>query len=179
VVRHHASSRRGMELRWATAMICAAENRRWSTGGAAEPAASARRPCRLGKSPRPGGPRACAYPPVRRGRRADAGNRLWQENNSNTGFARVIVHALLAHLPDLPMGKRAARGAPLFFQMRGVDAENSEALLAETFAILDHPQFPAAFAPGSRAESGNRCDLPDLGAGASRERTNRLPRGDR
>ncbi len=83
-----------------------------------------------------------------------------------TRFSRgLIVHALLAHLPDLPMGERA-RVARRYLSMRGVDAEIQEALLAETFAILDHPQFAAAFAPGSRAEAAIVADLPDLGAGA-------------
>jgi ATP-dependent helicase/nuclease subunit A len=63
------------------------------------------------------------------------------------------------------MGERA-RVARRYLSMRGVDAEIQEALLAETFAILDHPQFAAAFAPGSRAEAAIVADLPDLGAGA-------------
>ncbi|HWE05496.1 MAG TPA: 3'-5' exonuclease, partial [Rhizomicrobium sp.] len=81
-------------------------------------------------------------------------------------FSRgLLVHALLAHLPDLPAGERASV-ARRHLSLRGVDAENQEALLAETFAILDHPQFGAAFAPGSRAEAAIVADLPDLGTGA-------------
>jgi len=75
------------------------------------------------------------------------------------------VHALLAHLPDLPMGERAG-AARRYLSLRGADAEFREALLVETFAILDHPQFAAAFAPRSRAETAIVADLPDLGAGA-------------
>ncbi len=36
----------------------------------------------------------------------------------------------------------------------------------ETLAVLNDPEFAAAFAPGSRAEIGLVADLPELGPGA-------------
>ncbi|HEX4158335.1 MAG TPA: double-strand break repair helicase AddA [Rhizomicrobium sp.] len=77
----------------------------------------------------------------------------------------LVVHALLAHLPDLPRGERgdAARN---YLSARGVDEEQGEKLIEETLAVLDHPDFAAAFAPGSRAEAAIIADLPEVGAGA-------------
>ena len=39
-------------------------------------------------------------------------------------------------------------------------------MIGETLAIIDQPDFAAAFAPGSRAEADIVADLPELGAGA-------------
>jgi len=72
-----------------------------------------------------------------------------------------VVHALLARLPDLPREKRRA-AALVYAKAQGFD----EALVDETLAVLDHPDFAAAFAPGSRAEAGFLAALPELGPGA-------------
>jgi ATP-dependent helicase/nuclease subunit A len=82
----------------------------------------------------------------------------------NKRFRRgLLVHALLAHLPDIaPEGRVYA--ARQFLRMR--KAEDAEALIAETLAVLSDPIFAAAFAPGSRAEIAIVADLTELGAGA-------------
>jgi ATP-dependent helicase/nuclease subunit A len=82
----------------------------------------------------------------------------------NKRFKRgLLVHALLAHLPDVAPEERAA-AARQFLRIR--KADGVDALIAETLAVLDDPMFAPAFAPGSRAEVAIVADLPELGSGA-------------
>ncbi len=64
-----------------------------------------------------------------------------------------IMHALLQHLPDLPLAARAqaARGY-LSRPGIGLDADEIEATLADLASVLEHPDLAPLFAPGSRAE---------------------------
>ena len=73
----------------------------------------------------------------------------------------LVVHALLARLPDVPPQDRA-RIALAFVQAKNMP--DPEALVAETLAVLDDPAFAAAFGPDSRAEAGLLAELPELGA---------------
>jgi ATP-dependent helicase/nuclease subunit A len=70
------------------------------------------------------------------------------------GFRRGrLVHRLLQLLPDLPAARR--RDAASHFLSRplhNLSLEQQDALLAETLAVLDHPDFAAVFGPGSQAE---------------------------
>jgi ATP-dependent helicase/nuclease subunit A len=77
----------------------------------------------------------------------------------------LLVHALLARLPDIAVRERA-RVALRFLAARQVAPEEAERLTFETLRVLDDPAFAAAFAPGSRAEVSLVADLPDLGPGA-------------
>jgi len=158
-------SPRRWELRWATAMISCARpemEHRW------------RRPnLRFPRAVLPDG--QIARPPEEHarlrlirpsegGRRADAEIAL--AGTSNTVFARAYRTRASGAFCRPPHGRTGARGRR-YLSMRGVDAEIQEsASWRRTFAILDHPQFAAAFAPGSRAEAAIVADLPDLGAGA-------------
>jgi ATP-dependent helicase/nuclease subunit A len=82
----------------------------------------------------------------------------------NKRFKRgLLVHALLAHLPDIAPEKREA-AARQFLGIR--KADDIGALIAETLAVLDNPTFAPAFGPGSRAEVAIVADLPELGPGA-------------
>lgn len=74
----------------------------------------------------------------------------------------LLVHAMLARLPDLPRDERSAV-ALRFLQARGVNGEDAEKLALQTLAVLEHPEFAAAFAPGSRAEVSLVADLPEIG----------------
>ncbi len=74
----------------------------------------------------------------------------------------LLVHALLAHLPDLPQSERL-RAAQRYLSARGLDEAAREKLIDETRAVLEHPDFAPAFAPGSRAEAAIVADLPELG----------------
>lgn len=64
-----------------------------------------------------------------------------------------LIHALLQHLPDLPEGARedAARGF-LARPGQGIDAASVAEIVAETQAILAHPDLKALFGPAGRAE---------------------------
>jgi ATP-dependent helicase/nuclease subunit A len=65
-----------------------------------------------------------------------------------------LVHALLQHLPDRPPETREA-AARAFLARRGQDLPEDEQreTLAEVMALLDSPDFAAAFGPGSLAEA--------------------------
>jgi ATP-dependent helicase/nuclease subunit A len=77
----------------------------------------------------------------------------------------LLVHALLAHLPELPQHERV-HAARSYLSARRLDDDTREALIEETLAVIDHPGFAAAFAPGSRAEVAIVADLPELGSSA-------------
>ncbi|HEX4304374.1 MAG TPA: double-strand break repair helicase AddA [Rhizomicrobium sp.] len=84
----------------------------------------------------------------------------------NKRFRRgLLVHALLANLPDIPPADRAAL-AHQFLRMQSIDEADADSLIAETLAVLDDPVFAAAFTPTSRAEIAIVADLPELGPGA-------------
>ena len=57
-------------------------------------------------------------------------------------------------------------------------AETPQALVAETLAVLDDPQFAAAFAPGSQAEAGLLADLPRTGRRRAHQWPHRPAGGD-
>jgi ATP-dependent helicase/nuclease subunit A len=84
----------------------------------------------------------------------------------NKRFRRgLLVHALLAHLPDLAPDARDGV-ARQFLRMQNIDGDDAESLVRETLAVLDDPVFAAAFIPTSRAEVAIVADLPELGPGA-------------
>ncbi len=97
----------------------------------------------------------------------------------NKRFRRgLLVHALLAHLPETAKHERAAL-ARQFLRLRNVPDDEAEALAQETLAVLDDPAFAAAFATGSRAEVAIVADLPELGHAARvNGRIDRLAVGD-
>jgi ATP-dependent helicase/nuclease subunit A len=70
----------------------------------------------------------------------------------------LVVHALLARLPEVASEKRRAI-ALAFVKAHGF--ADGDALVDETLAVLDDPAFAAAFAPGSRAEAGLLAELWD------------------
>ncbi|HET7083478.1 MAG TPA: double-strand break repair helicase AddA [Rhizomicrobium sp.] len=75
----------------------------------------------------------------------------------------LVVHALLARLPEIAPDKRRA-AALKYAQASGL--KNPQALVDESLAVLEHPAFAAAFAAGSQAEAGLLAELPELGSGA-------------
>jgi ATP-dependent helicase/nuclease subunit A len=82
----------------------------------------------------------------------------------NTRFRRgLVVHALLARLPEIAPDKRHAL-ALRYAKAQGV--KDAEALVREILAVLNDPAFADAFAPGSQAEAGLVAELPELGKGA-------------
>jgi ATP-dependent helicase/nuclease subunit A len=75
----------------------------------------------------------------------------------------LVVHALLARLPDIAPDKRRVI-ALKFVQASGL--KNAAALVDESLAVLDDSAFAAAFGPGSQAEAGLLAELPEFGSGA-------------
>jgi ATP-dependent helicase/nuclease subunit A len=65
----------------------------------------------------------------------------------------TLIHRLLQTLPDLA-GERREDAARRFLSspVHGLTDGEIEATLAETMAVIDHPEFSALFQPGSRAE---------------------------
>jgi len=84
---------------------------------------------------------------------------------NQTRFKRGnLIHALLARLPEIAPEKRR-EVALKYLRTRG-DAESAEEIAEETLRVLNDPLFAAAFAPGSRAETGLVAELPELGPDA-------------
>ena len=91
-------------------------------------------------------PEPATISPLARGNRFKRGN---------------VVHALLARLPDLPPGERKTV-ALAYASANGF----GQALVEEVLAVLDDPQFAAAFTPDSRAEVAFQAALPEFGDNA-------------
>jgi ATP-dependent helicase/nuclease subunit A len=87
-------------------------------------------------------------------RRADPAARSPLGAEEGLGLVRGrLVHRLLQSLPDVPPARRGAAARRfLALPVHGLAPEAREALLAETLAILAHPDFAPLFAPGSVAE---------------------------
>ncbi len=84
----------------------------------------------------------------------------------NRRFRRgLLVHALLAHLPEAAPDMRAAL-AREFLRAQSIPNTEAEALIGETLKVIEDPVFAAAFTPDSRAEIAIVADLPELGEGA-------------
>jgi ATP-dependent helicase/nuclease subunit A len=77
----------------------------------------------------------------------------------------LLVHALLAHLPQIKPSKRAAR-AQSYLTAQKFPRDEIADLIGEILAVLDDPVFAPAFAPHSRSEVAIIADLPELGPGA-------------
>jgi ATP-dependent helicase/nuclease subunit A len=77
----------------------------------------------------------------------------------------LLVHALLASLPDVAPEARAD-AALRFLLQRGVSEEDAHAAAKEVMAVLQNPDFAPLFAAGSRAEVTITAELPELGEGA-------------
>lgn len=76
-------------------------------------------------------------------------------DDGGVAFQRgLLVHRMLQTLPDVTPDARvrAAQGF-LGRPVHGLDEERIDALLEETFAVLDHPDHADLFGPGSRAEA--------------------------
>jgi ATP-dependent helicase/nuclease subunit A len=76
-----------------------------------------------------------------------------REAASNRFRRGKLVHALLQHLPDLPIANRgAAARSWLDRPGHGLAPGEADTLVAEILAILDHKELAPLFGPDSRAE---------------------------
>ncbi len=74
----------------------------------------------------------------------------------------LLVHALLAHLPEIEENERETR-ALAYLKREGIEQTDAKAIIAESFAVLRHPEFALLFTPLSRAEVGVTALLPEYG----------------
>jgi ATP-dependent helicase/nuclease subunit A len=82
-----------------------------------------------------------------------------------TRFARgLLVHAMLARLPDKPQSERRDL-AIRFLTARNMPMDEAVPLAESTVRLMEHPDFAAAFTENSRAEVALVADLPELGDG--------------
>ncbi len=80
-----------------------------------------------------------------------------------------LVHRLLQSLPEVdPSAREAAARRFLAGPAHGLDAAARADILAETMAVLDHPDFASLFAPGSRAEVPITGVIGEVGDGEPR-----------
>jgi ATP-dependent helicase/nuclease subunit A len=86
--------------------------------------------------------------------------------SENTRFRRgLLVHTLLARLPEVPATNRATL-AREFLRMQKLSADAAEDIIRKTLTVINDITFAAAFEPGSRAEVAIVADLPELGPNA-------------
>jgi ATP-dependent helicase/nuclease subunit A len=65
----------------------------------------------------------------------------------------LLIHRLLQSLPDVPeKSRRPAAEAFLARRVWSLTPETITAIISETLAVLNHPDFSALFGPGSKAE---------------------------
>jgi ATP-dependent helicase/nuclease subunit A len=65
----------------------------------------------------------------------------------------TITHALLQYLPELPSAERETAALAFVAQRAGMlTVRTRNSIVAETLAVLSHPEFARIFGPGSRAE---------------------------
>ncbi|NDC57968.1 MAG: hypothetical protein EBZ50_03875 [Alphaproteobacteria bacterium] len=85
----------------------------------------------------------------------------------------LLIHGLLERLPDIAPSERA-RLALRWLEPQGATGERAQALIAEALAVIDNPEFAAAFGPGSRAEAPIVGSGPGLPPGGVRGAVDRL-----
>lgn len=74
----------------------------------------------------------------------------------------LLLHALLAKLPDVPRDQRDTAG-DAWLARQGVTGPEAKSLLDEVHGVLDAPQFSALFRDDSRAEVAIAARFPELG----------------
>jgi ATP-dependent helicase/nuclease subunit A len=74
----------------------------------------------------------------------------------------LLIHSLLARLPNVTESEREGR-ALAFLKREGIEQDDAKAIVAESFAVLRHPEFAPLFTSSSRAEVGVTALLPECG----------------
>jgi ATP-dependent helicase/nuclease subunit A len=74
----------------------------------------------------------------------------------------LLVHALLAHLPEIAPEKREA-AALSYLTRQGLTPSDAESLIEETLTVMDDTVFAELFSQDSRAEIAVTAQLPELG----------------
>jgi ATP-dependent helicase/nuclease subunit A len=93
---------------------------------------------------------------------------------SGKGLGRgLLLHALLASLPDVPAAVRQKTGEALLGR-RGVVETEARTLVAEAMRVLNDPEFAPLFSDGSRSEVAVTARLPELGGAQLNGQIDRL-----
>jgi ATP-dependent helicase/nuclease subunit A len=114
------------------------------------------------------GPAAKEHEPARILRPSDAAGAeepalLSPLKDNGARFQRgLLVHALLAHLPEIAPETREAV-ALSYLTRRGLSEAEAAPLIGETLAVLRHSVFAPLFGEASRAEVAVAAQLPELG----------------
>ncbi len=77
----------------------------------------------------------------------------------------LLIHALLARLPDLA-SERRREAARRFLERHNINGPLAANMIEETMALLEHPDFAEVFSPNARGEVAIVADLPELGKDA-------------
>ncbi|MBU6371118.1 MAG: double-strand break repair helicase AddA [Alphaproteobacteria bacterium] len=135
-----------------------------------EPAVETPRPAWMDRPAPDEGVKARSAAPSQLGHSAVRLVRLDAERRFQRGR---LIHGLLERLPDAPALKRRAL-ARIWLGPQGATGADAEALIDEAMAVLEHPDFAAAFGPGSRAEAPIAGVAPGLPPGGVRGSVDRL-----
>jgi len=89
----------------------------------------------------------------------------------------IVIHTLLAKLPDLPRDQRGNSGLA-WLARQGFSTPEAKSLLDDAHRILDAPQFSALFGADSRAEVAITARFPELGNARISGQIDRLAIGE-
>ena len=119
-----------------------------------------RGPCRLDAARRAARNRAAAHYPPFRCRRSPANAAVLSPLEGARRFRRgQVAHTLLARLPELPPETRRAVAIALRARETGL----TKSWRTRALAVINHPDFAAAFGPDSQAEVAFQAALPQFG----------------
>lgn len=77
----------------------------------------------------------------------------------------IVIHRMLEMLPDHPADRRRALAAKMLGEYTDFEADERAAIADEVFTVLEHADFAAVFAKGSKAEVSLAGRVPRIGAG--------------
>ena len=98
-------------------------------------------------------------PPVEMGVRSPG-----ESSDPNVFRRGNLIHKLLEVLPEIAVERRRDTARKILSGYKDLPKGLSDQITEEVFAVLEHPDFAAIFAPGSRAEvslAGSAKGLPD------------------
>jgi len=77
----------------------------------------------------------------------------------------IVIHRMLEMLPDHPADRRRALAVKMLDEYPDFESGERAAIIGEVFAVLDHSDFAAVFADGSKAEVSLAGRVPTIGGG--------------
>lgn len=77
----------------------------------------------------------------------------------------IVIHRMLEMLPDNPVDRRRALAVQMLDEYPDFEPDERAAIADEVLTVLDHADFAAVFAEGSKAEVSLAGRVPTIGAG--------------